>query len=195
VQDATVVDTRSGDLFATGHVPGTLNIPFGKSFVTWAGWLVPANKPVYLLAGSPAEANHLARELALIGVDHVAGWFGAAALDSWRRTSGALETVTQTIVAELAPKLKSGAVTVIDVRNRSEWDHGHLPGALHIPLGHLVARAQEIARDRPVVLQCQGGARSAIASSLLLRLGMAQVVNLRGGYAEWAAAGNPVSAG
>ncbi len=191
-QEATVVDTRSGDQFAAGHVPGTLNIPSGKSFVTWAGWLVPASKPVYLIAGTAADANRLSRELALIGIDHVAGWFDSRALESWRRRGGVLEIVDQTTVAELASNLGAGNVTVVDVRNRSEWEHGHLPGAVHIPLGHLAARFNELDRGKPVVLQCQGGARSAIASSVLLRLGMTNVVNLQGGFAEWAAGGNPV---
>lgn len=193
VNESSVIDTRSGALFATGHVPSTLNIPLGKSFVTWAGWLVPADKPVYLIAGSAAEANQLARELALIGIDHVVGWFGVSVFESWRHAGGTLNTVTQMTVADLAPRLGTGELSVVDVRNKSEWDHGHLPAAAHIPLGQLAGRVGEIKRGQPVVLQCQGGARSVIASSVLLRAGVAQVVNLTGGYAEWVAAGNPIS--
>ena len=149
-----------------------------------------------LLLGQIVDTNSswIGEQLALIGIDHVAGWFDHTVIESWRRSGGVVETVAQTTVAELAPRLAAGDVSVVDVRSRAEWDHGHIPGAMHIQLGHLVGRAGEIRSDRPVVLQCQGGARSAIATSLLQRLGVANVVNLRGGFAEWAAGGNPVSA-
>jgi hydroxyacylglutathione hydrolase len=83
-------------------------------------------------------------------------------------------------------------VTVVDVRNASEWAHGHIPGALHIPVGHLSQRLSEIPRDRPVVVQCQGGTRSAIAASVLLSRGVRDVINLRGGYDEWTREALPV---
>jgi hydroxyacylglutathione hydrolase len=78
------------------------------------------------------------------------------------------------------------------VRARSEWDAGHIPGVPNIPLGYLTDRLDEIPADRPVVLQCQTGARSAIAASLLQARGVKDVVNLTGGFVGWEAAGNPV---
>jgi hydroxyacylglutathione hydrolase len=82
---------------------------------------------------------------------------------------------------------------VIDVRGRAEWEAGHLPGVPNIPLGHLAARLDEVLRDRPVVLQCQGGARSAIAASVLQAHGLTNVVNLAGGFAAWQLAGLPIT--
>ena len=82
---------------------------------------------------------------------------------------------------------------VVDVRSAAEWAHGHLPGALHIPVGYLAERVDEIPRDRPVVVQCQGGSRSAIAASILLRLGVPEVINLRGGYDDWRREALPIT--
>ena len=83
-------------------------------------------------------------------------------------------------------------VTVIDVRNRTEWDAGHLPGALHIPIGYLAERLGEIPRDKPIVVQCQSGARSAIATSHLQRLGLSDLHDLVGGFVAWESAGQPL---
>ena len=91
---------------------------------------------------------------------------------------------------DLASRLRD--VTVVDVRSATEWKGGHLPGALHIPLGYLAERAAEIPAGRPVVVQCHSGARSAIGASVLERLGVGEVSNLTGGYSGWVAAGLPV---
>ena len=180
-----VVDTRTADAFAEGHVPRTLNIPLGKVFSTWAGWLVPYDRDSYLIAASQADAARAAREMAKIGLDRVAGWFAADALRAWSDAGGKVERVTQATASSIADRVKSGEVIVVDVRNASEWAHGHLPGALHIPVGYLAERFGEIPRGRPVLVQCQGGTRSAIAASVLLAHGVSGVINLRGGFDEW----------
>src|SRR5205085_980924 len=82
--------------------------------------------------------------------------------------------------------------TLVDVRKQSEWDEGHIAGAIHIPLGDVAARAAEIPADRPVVLHCEGGGRSAIAASVLRKMGRHDVMNLQGGISAWKKAGLPV---
>ncbi len=193
VREGIVVDIRAADDFAAGYIPGTLNIPFGKTFSTWAGWLLPYDRDVVLIANDAAQAARAAREMAMIGLDHVAGFVTADAVTAWKSAGNALDTIPQSTGAEMEPRVAAQGVTVIDVRNRSEWSHGHLPGALHIPVGHLTERLAEIPRDKPVVLQCQGGARSAIASSVLRRAGIRDVINLRGGYGDWEREQRPIS--
>ncbi|HLA90146.1 MAG TPA: MBL fold metallo-hydrolase [Gemmatimonadaceae bacterium] len=188
-----VVDVRAADAFAEGHVPGSLNIPLTRAFSTWAGWLLPYDRDAYLLAAGAADAVRAAREMAMIGLDRVAGWIGPDALAAWTSGGQSLARVPQTDASELAPRLHRREVTVVDVRERSEWDAGHVPGALHLPLGHLAARLAELPRERPIVVQCQSGSRSAIAASLLLRQSVRDVINLRGGFAEWVREGKPVA--
>jgi hydroxyacylglutathione hydrolase len=187
-----VIDTRPADSFADGHARATLSIPLGKSYSTWAGWLVPYDRDVYLIATTQSDAARAAGEMAKIGLDRVAGWFAPDALTEWAGAGGTVERVAQTTASAIAPRVKNGAVTIVDVRNASEWAHGHVPGALHIPVGLLAGRLAEIPRDRPVVVQCQGGTRSAIAASVLLGHGVADVVNLRGGFDEWKRESLPV---
>jgi hydroxyacylglutathione hydrolase len=186
-----VVDTRPAPVFARGHVPGTINIPLGKSFNTWAGWLVPYDRNFYLIADD-AHAAEVARDLAMIGLDRVVGYFPSFAVAMWAGGGRKLDTVAQEDSAKLAGRMKTDAVNVIDVRARSEWEAGHIPGVPNIPLGYLTDRLDEIPAGRPVVLQCQSGARSAIAASLLQARGVKEVVNLAGGIVGWEAAGNPV---
>ena len=77
--------------------------------------------------------------------------------------------------------------TWVDVRERDEWEEGHIPGAVHIPRGYLESRIEGVVPDRstPVVVSCQSGARSALAAKTLLDLGYTDVVSLEGGFTDW----------
>ncbi|MBX7119116.1 MAG: MBL fold metallo-hydrolase [Gemmatimonadaceae bacterium] len=187
-----VIDTRPAPDFAAGHVPGTLNIPLSRTFSTWAGWLVAYDVDIHLIADDATVVARAVRELAMIGLDRVTTWYTPSVLDEWAAAGRGLGTVAKIDHAGLAPLLARGAVTVLDVRNRTEWDAGHLPGAHHIPIGYLRERLADVPRDRPIVLQCQGGARSAIAASLVRTLGVPEPIDLVGGFAAWEAAGHPV---
>jgi hydroxyacylglutathione hydrolase len=196
---ALVVDTRAAADFAASHIPGTINIPLNRSFTGWAGWLIPYDRDFYLIIDPArgAAVDQAVRDLAMIGLDRLAGYLDCDAdmMEAWRGAGRAVGTVAHLGVSQLAARLKTGEVTVVDVRSGPEWDAGHLPGALHIPLGYLTDRLDEIPAHRPVALQCQTGARSAIAASLLLARGRKDVVNVDGGYAAWRAARLPVERG
>ena len=188
---AAILDIRSADDFAAGHVPGTTNIPLNKSFSTWAGWLVKYDQAIHLL-GTEQDAALAVRELAMIGLDTVTTWYDPAVIDAWTNAAHARGTIARIDADALAPRLQNGEVTVIDVRNRTEYEAGHLPGSLHIPVGYLEERLAEIPREKPIVVQCQSGARSAIATSVLQRLGVENASNLTGGFLAWQAAGYEV---
>ncbi|HEV2148807.1 MAG TPA: rhodanese-like domain-containing protein [Longimicrobiaceae bacterium] len=192
-EGALVVDTRPAAEFAAGHVPGTISIPLNRSFTTWAGWLVPYDRPFYLLVddAGPGAVDEAVRDLAMIGLDRVAGWFGADVVAAWAAGGRELQTTPQITSAELAQRMGGGGVAVLDVRGAAEWEAGHLPGVPNLPVGYLADRLDEVPRDRPLVVHCQGGARSAIAASVLQAKGFRDVINLAGGYADWQAGGHP----
>jgi hydroxyacylglutathione hydrolase len=194
---ALVVDARPAADFAAGHVPGTIGIPLDRSFTTWAGWLIPYDRPFHLIVGGGEEAavDAAVRDLAMIGLDGIAGWFPPAAVEAWAGGGGRLETVASIGAAELHERLATGEVAVLDVRGRGEWDAGHLPGATHIPLGYLSERLDEVPAGRPLVLQCQGGGRSGIAAGVLQAAGVREVVNLEGGLDAWEREGFRVERG
>lgn len=193
-----LVDLRPTHAFTAAHIPRSVSLPFGRSFATWAGTVLPPDADIVLLAdeGYPREA---VRALSLIGIDRVSGWMNATdAASAWRAADRALAALPEYDIRMLAQKpgtAKSSATEVmpiVDVRDEREWNAGHLPDALHITLGHLASGDTPLP-ERAFAVHCQSGSRSVIATSLLHRLGRTDVVNLAGGYAAWAAAGLPVT--
>jgi rhodanese-related sulfurtransferase len=107
----------------------------------------------------------------------------------WQSKNGGLGAVKQISPADAA---NERGAQIIDVRGASEWEEGHVPGAMHIPLPDLADRMADLP-DGPLVLHCQGGTRSVIAASLLLAAGRQDVTNMDGGYAAWRRAGLPIA--
>ena len=184
---ALVVDTRPAVHFAAAHVPGTICIPLTATFTGYAGWFLPFDSDFFIIVDDrvPGAIDVVTRDLAMIGLDRIAGYFDAAVIDQWSAAGKPLAGVQQITAADLRESLAHGAVTLIDVRNKVEWDEGHIPGAIHIPLGYVPDRLSEIPKGKPVVLQCQTGARSMIAASVLQANGIQQAINLSGGIANW----------
>ena len=113
------------------------------------------------------------------------------ALQSWAPLTLTFAGIHEIQPAALEEKLAD--VQVVDVREPDEWKGslGHLEGAKRVPLGQLAARANELDRDRPLVMACRSGARSAQAVVILQRLGFPRVANLAGGMIRWRASGLP----
>jgi rhodanese-related sulfurtransferase len=101
-------------------------------------------------------------------------------------SDGAIPTVDISAVPDPLPE----RLTVLDVREDVEWRHGHIEGALHIPLTEIMARLEEVPEGQTLVV-CKVGGRSAQVVAYLLSLGR-DVVNLEGGMVDWAAAGRPM---
>ncbi|MEZ5316109.1 MAG: MBL fold metallo-hydrolase [Vicinamibacterales bacterium] len=188
---AIVVDTRPAPDYAAGHIPGTISIPLNRSFTNWAGWFLPYDGDFFLIADG-AALDAVVRDLALIGLDRIAGAAPESVVEDWASAGRPLGHVPQITAADLRESLAHGAVTLVDVRNQAEWDAGYIAGARHVTLGYLPGRVAEIPTDKPVVMQCAAGARSAIAASLLKARGVDRVINLEGGIGAWRAAGLPV---
>jgi hydroxyacylglutathione hydrolase len=192
---ALVIDTRHNGDFAEGHVPGAINIPLDRSFPTWAGWLIPYDREFYLIveeAADPRGIDEAARDLMLIGLDSIGGYFGSAAITTWAEEGRRLGTTTEITSEELTARMTAGEVAVIDVRGQAEWEAFRIPGVPNIPLGFLTERLDELPRDGTVVLHCQEGWRSAIGASLLQARGISNVASLKGGIRAWVTDGKPV---
>lgn len=191
---ATILDIRRAESVAERFVEGTLNIPLNKSFVGWAGWLLDGDDEILLLtdANDERDARAAAAELAMIGIDRVGGWFDGDAFARWGESGRGFGAVEQIDAAGVAASMASDDVVVVDVRAADEWNAGHLPGAVHAPLGRLREALAHLPADARLVMQCQGGGRSAIAASLARLSGRRVVANLRGGMDAWKAQDLPV---
>lgn len=184
-----VIDVTPAVEFALWHVPGTINIPTDL-LVRWAGFLVDYRQPMYLLTERD-DLPDLLRRLRSIGVDNVGGYFNVARVDHDGLRTQQSQSCTP---EELRSTIENRAVHVLDVRPLTEFQAGHIPGAKNQFLGYLLREVNKLDRSKPIVVSCLGGGRSAIATSVLQRAGF-DVIDLRGGYRAWLAAGLPIENG
>jgi hydroxyacylglutathione hydrolase len=191
---ALVVDTRHAADYASAHIPGTLNVPFGNSFTTWAGSVLPYDRPFYVIVDdtSGSALDLVIRDLAMIGLDDVAGCFGPDVVQKWIDTDRAVQGVPDVAAAQLEELMRLDAVELIDVRNSSEWNAGHVPGSRNLPLGRLPEQLDEIPRGRPLVIYCETGARAGVAIGLLQASGFDDVRHLTGDFSGWSRGGHRV---
>jgi Rhodanese-related sulfurtransferase len=151
--------------------------------------VIPTDRDLVVVATPAlrASAEQAVRDLQLIGIDRV---LGVLAPETLTAPDGArLGTLPSMPAVAMEDEARRG-VTVLDVRSRSEWNEGHLPGARLIPLPELASRLDELRGLGSIAVHCQGGARSAVAASLLRAAGFDDVVNVEGGYSAWLRAGN-----
>jgi hydroxyacylglutathione hydrolase len=184
---AQVLDTREPEQFATAHLAGSINIGLSGQFATWSGTVLSREKPIVIIA-NPSRESESALRLGRIGFDNVAGYLkdGLRSLESRPDLTATTERLSAPFSAQL---MSSGEPPqLIDVRTPSEHDQKSIKGSLSIPLNHLSERAQELPRDRPVLVYCAGGYRSSIAASLLQQKGFEHVTEIAGGMAAWEAA-------
>ncbi|WP_114571597.1 MBL fold metallo-hydrolase [Exiguobacterium flavidum] len=181
-----LLDVRPARDYQANYVDGAINIPFNKSFPNWAGWLLPYDQDILLIADEE-QTDAVLRAMRSVGLDRVEHVIEPAFLLSFSEHS----SYPVVEAAELNEMLGSTDLFLIDVRNQNEWENGHIEGANHIMLGTLESRLDEVPRDKRIVMQCQSGARSAIATSLLKRAGFEHVYNLNGGYNAWKKADMP----
>ena len=182
---AMLIDLRGASAFAERHPIGALNLAYGTKVGYWAGWVLPADARIVLLAADDRQAADAARQLIRVGVSRIDG-FIAGGIRAWE-AAGLATASYETMSAEQlrAAEARGEAPVVIDVRTAREWDAGHVEGALHIPLAELAKRTAEIPRDRKVATMCEAGYRSALAASLLARAGVDRLTNITGGMSSW----------
>ena len=153
----------------------------------WAGWVIDYAKPVYLVA-EPSQLAEATRILLGIGLDDILGYFDAEEI---RNAKLATQQYECGLPTELAPRILSGEVTLLDVRADDEWRSGHIPAAEHRFLGRLPDALPGVAANKPIVTQCLAGGRSAIAASILQAAGR-DVINMTGGIEKWKNDGLPI---
>lgn len=171
-----MVDVRPAADYAHGHVPGAISIPLRDQFASWLGWLLPDDVPLVFVVNDDQDLGEIGWQAYKIGYERLAGHL-VGGMAAWRgeqrRTA-------------FAPADRAPAVPYLDVRQRSEYEAGHVAGAVHIELGDLAAHAGDVP-DR-VVVACGHGERAMTAASLLERAGHNDITVLAGGPAEYAAA-------
>lgn len=188
-----VIDTRSTAAFCAGHIPDALNIQLAESeFEQRVGWIAAADHPLILITDSAAEAERAANALAFLGLDQQLAGCLEGGISAWIDAGLPYVTLPQITVHQLEARLnQTSGVQLLDVRDSSEWDDGHIVAAVYMNYKELPAQLPDLALDKqlPTAVICGGGVRSSIACSILLRNGFQDVLNVTGGMGAWSAAG------
>jgi rhodanese-related sulfurtransferase len=103
--------------------------------------------------------------------------------------------ITEILPQDAAAKLSSGDAVVVDVREKDEWDEGHIPGAIHLSRGTIELDIEENVPDpnAMIICHCGGGGRGALAAESLQKMGYKNVRNMSGGLKAWKSAGLPTA--
>ncbi|MCT4783903.1 MULTISPECIES: MBL fold metallo-hydrolase [Exiguobacterium] len=177
VNETQVIDTRRGEDFAKGHVPGTINIPYNTKFVSWAGWLVNFDQDITLIT-SADDVEQVQTDLQSIGMDKLRYIVPVEELGQELLT----ETYTDVTAEQAIESAEKGDVFVLDVRNATEWNASHYEKAERILLGKLARDHKGLPTDQTIAVHCASGVRSRMAASVLQSLGYKDIQNILGGY-------------
>ena len=186
-----ILDVRSIDQFASGHVPGSINIPLAGQFASWAGIVLGLSSRPVLVAASTEQVAEARTRLARVGIDDARGYLQDG-IEGWAGSGFTLATLPQITAEGLHQRLQAERSQVLDVRRYPEWQAGHIQAATWRALDDFKAALPEIDRKAPVAVLCKGGYRSMIASSLLRRAGFENVTNVIGGFDAWEKARLPI---
>src|SRR5215213_5322705 len=176
-----ILDVRHGKAFGAGHIPDSYGIRVDAPLTTWAGWLIPFGSRIVLVSESTEQTVAATRQLIRIGYDELVGTLEGG-IEFWARQYP-IATIPSMDTTELRERLEE--VVLVDVRQQSEWDQGHIPGAFHFEGGRVAWEDLPFPHDRPLAIQCSSGNRSMSVSSVLRRRGYQNVVQVEGGIKEW----------
>jgi len=187
--NAIIVDIRSYEAFGGQHVPGSYHIDFGGNFATFAGWVLPPNKDILIVAQSSEQAQQANTWLRRVGLDRTKGYLEGG-MFVWAKAGLPTGHVIQLCAEELHRMMRTtDSVCVVDVRAVREYEAVHITGAVNIPAPELRTRYRQLDKRKPTVLVCSTGHRSSLAASLLKRVGFTSVFNVAGGMTGYGAAG------
>jgi len=187
---AVVVDARSPEAFAGGHITGALNVGLSNSFSTWAGTVLEAGDRVLLVLEDPDRLWEASWQLLRTGYQLPIGWLSGG-MQAWRTSGESVEVVDEISVGALERLLDDSNMTVLDVRQPAEWAEGHIRGAKFITGAEIPERLNELSMTEPLAVVCGSGYRSAVIASFLRARGHNEVHSVIGGMSAWHRAGLP----
>ncbi len=184
-----LLDARGYHAFASQHIPDVWHLDLNSNFPTFAGWVLPTDKDILLIADDykkALEANTWARR---VGVDRIVGYLDGGMV-AWA-VAGFKTSHIELTSAEGLHDMISGTTrfVLLDVRTQLEYADTHIKGAINIPVAELRTRHNELNKDKKTVLICSSGNRSTLGASILKQHGFNEVYNVAGGLSGYSAAG------
>ena len=188
---AKVIDTREPPAFSASHIKDSYNI-WLEGLPIFAGWVLTYDKPLLLIFEDWIHLEKAVRYLIRLGYDRTVGYLRGG-MEAWYREALPFEKIDLLSVEELKKRLERGDdLVILDVRGKDEWEDGHIEGAIHIYIGQLVGRLNEVPKDKPVAVVCMVGNRASLGASILRQDGRRDVLTVLGSMAAWENAGYPI---
>jgi hydroxyacylglutathione hydrolase len=174
-EGALVVDVRTDQQFDDAHIPGAISIPMlYAGFGSRLAWLADREQDVVLVGRDDEDGRQAGRLAVAVGIRRLAGFLHGG-MTSWRQEKRPVARIERLSVDELPAR---DDVQVLDVRERSEWDAGHLPGSTFTPWHDIDALPDGLDPARPIAVMCASGQRAAVAASLVARAGAEHVIHV-----------------
>jgi hydroxyacylglutathione hydrolase len=193
---ALIVDVRTDLQFDDAHVPGSVsNTMLRAGFGTKLAWIADRDQEIVFVGRDDEDGERASRLAVAVGVRNLGGYLSGG-LTSWRAENRDVDRVERMAVAELHEHGDRNGMQILDVREDKEWRQRRIPGSVHVPYHDLDEIPDDLDPAAPIAAICESGQRSAVAASLLQRLGAKHVVHVvDGGVGSWARAGYPIENG
>ncbi len=218
VEGAVIIDVREEVEYAEGHIPGAINIPLRT--VAENLHAIPTDRPVWTYCRTGWRANLVTSSLGILGYDNVTTYVPSAV--GWEEAGEELVTegnepedfgdpgfepeLVEAVHAFLSTvpddyytnsrddvkgALGAGAI-MVDVREPSEYDEGHVPEAVSVPIRSIAAQQEDVPTDTTIIVMCKSGVRAAVALPIFHVLGFTNAQGYPGSFLDWEGAGEPL---
>jgi hydroxyacylglutathione hydrolase len=191
---ALLVDVRTDLQFDEAHIPGSVCVTMlHAGFGTRLAWIADRDQAIVLIGRDDEDAREAAKLATAVGIRNLGGYL-AGGMTSWRAEHHDVGKIERLRAQDLADRRdREPSLQVLDVRERAEFDAGHIPESVNTPYHDVREVPDGIDPDGPVAVICSSGQRSAVAASLLSRLGLKGVVHVAdGGVGTWERQGHPI---
>jgi hydroxyacylglutathione hydrolase len=188
---AMLVDVRTDQQFDDAHIPDAVSIPMlNAGFGSKLAWLADREQEIVFIGRDDEDGRQAGRLAVAVGIRRLAGFLHGG-MTSWRQEKRPVARIARLPLADLPAR--AGEVQILDVREQSEWDEGHIPGSAFMPWHDIDGLPDGLDPSRPIAVVCGSGQRSAVAASLLQRHGASHVIHvIEGGVPAWGRLGQPL---
>jgi rhodanese-related sulfurtransferase len=185
-----LVDVRTDQQFDDAHVPGAVSIPMlNAGFGSKLAWLADREQEIVFVGRDDEDGRQAGRLAVAVGIRRLAGFLHGG-MTSWRQGKREVARIERLPLADLPAR--DGEVQILDVREQSEWDEGHIPGSVSMPWHDIDGLPEGLDPDRPIAVVCGSGQRAAVAASLIQRHGGTAIHVIEGGVPAWGRLGHPL---
>lgn len=166
----TILDTRERTKFMDAHLKGSLLAPLNKKFNTIAGSYIQEDENIYLVINEE-DSEGAVLDLIRIGLDHIEGFVTPDEWEAYLNKEGNAATIETIDFEDTAELMEGDEYRVLDVRKVTEFENGHINGAVNIAHTRLLKREKELDQDKTWLVHCRSGFRASVGSALLDRDG------------------------